>query len=89
MHGITMIFLFVIPMTAGALGNYLIPLMIGARDSEFPRMNAVSYWIYLSSGMFMYMALGGSSTQRRLVRLRALASKRFDPGNNIDFYGSA
>src|SRR5947209_11830139 len=42
MLGITMIFLFVIPMTTGALGNYLLPLMIAARDMTFPPMNAVS-----------------------------------------------
>src|SRR5437660_7277960 len=57
MHGITMIFLFVIPMTTGAFGNYLIPLMIGARDMAFPRMNAVSYWIFLGSGLFIYTGL--------------------------------
>src|SRR3954452_11165068 len=45
MHGLTMIFFFIIPMTTGAFGNYLIPLMIGARDMAFPRMNALSYWI--------------------------------------------
>jgi hypothetical protein len=42
-HGITMIFFFIIPMTTGAFGNYLLPLMIGARDMAFPRMNALSW----------------------------------------------
>src|SRR6266702_5745382 len=52
MHGITMIFLFVMPMSA-AFFNYLIPLMIGARDVAFPRLNAFSYWIFLFGGLFL------------------------------------
>jgi cytochrome c oxidase subunit 1/cytochrome c oxidase subunit I+III len=88
MHGITMIFLFVIPMTTGAFGNYLIPLMIGARDMAFPRMNAVSYWIFLGSGIFMYIALAsGHAPNAGWFDYVPLASRRFDPGMNIDFYG--
>jgi cytochrome c oxidase subunit I+III len=88
MHGITMIFLFVIPMTTGAFGNYLIPLMIGARDMAFPRMNAVSYWIFLCSGVFIYIGLAtGHAPNAGWFDYVPLASKQFDPGNNIDFYG--
>ncbi len=88
MHGITMIFLFVIPMTTGAFGNYLVPLMIGARDMAFPRLNALSYWIYLGSGLFMYAALAqGHAPNAGWFDYVPLASKQFDPGNNIDYYG--
>jgi cytochrome c oxidase subunit 1 len=52
-HGVTMIFLFVMPVAA-AFMNYLLPLMIGARDVAFPRMNALSYWIFLAGGLFTY-----------------------------------
>ncbi|HQA69284.1 MAG TPA: cbb3-type cytochrome c oxidase subunit I, partial [Aggregatilineales bacterium] len=44
MHGTTMIFLFAIPVLVG-VGNYIIPLQIGARDMAFPRLNALSYWL--------------------------------------------
>jgi cytochrome c oxidase subunit 1 len=61
MHGITMIFLFVMPMAA-AFFNYFIPLMIGARDVAFPRLNAYSYWVFLLGGLFIYSSfvLGGA-----------------------------
>ncbi len=52
MHAVTMIFLFIMPMLTG-LGNYVVPLMIGARDMAFPRMNAFGYWIVLFGGVFM------------------------------------
>ena len=61
MHGVTMIFLFVMPMSA-AFFNYFIPLMIGARDVAFPRLNAYSYWVFLLGGLFIYSSffLGGA-----------------------------
>jgi cytochrome c oxidase subunit 1 len=61
MHGVTMVFLVVMPMGV-ALMNYLIPLMIGARDVAFPRLNAFSYWVFLLGGLFLYssFALGGA-----------------------------
>ncbi len=52
MHGVTMIFLFVIPVLAG-FGNYIVPLMLGARDMAFPRMNAFAYWLLLFGGIFL------------------------------------
>lgn len=87
MHGITMIFLFVIPMSTGAFGNYLLPLMIGARDMAFPRLNALSYWIYLCSGIFIYIGLAsGHAPSAGWFDYVPLASKTYSPGPGIDFY---
>jgi cytochrome c oxidase subunit I+III len=87
MHGVTMIFLFVIPMSTGAFGNYLLPLMIGARDMAFPRMNALSFWIFAASGIFMYASVAlGDAPNAGWFDYVPLASKTFDPGKNIDFY---
>jgi len=63
MHGTTMIFLVVVPILAG-FANYLVPLMIGARDMAFPRLNAMTYWLFLFGGMVLllsFFAQGGAA----------------------------
>jgi cytochrome c oxidase subunit 1 len=64
MHGITMIFLFLIPSIPAVLGNFFIPMMVGARDVAFPRLNLLSWYVYMLGAMFVLMAmlLGGVDT---------------------------
>src|SRR5947209_14550297 len=54
-HGTTMIFLVVVPIFAG-FANYLVPLMIGARDVAFPRLNSLSYWLFFFGGVRLYLS---------------------------------
>ena len=87
MHGVTMIFFFVIPMTTGAFGNYLLPLMIGARDLAFPRANAFSFWTFVLSGIFVYVSLAiGKAPDAGWFDYVPLANRTYSPGPNIDFY---
>jgi cytochrome c oxidase subunit 1 len=64
MHGITMIFFFLIPSIPAVLGNFLVPMMIGARDLAFPRINLLSWYVYVVGGLFTLTAgvLGGVDT---------------------------
>jgi len=64
MHGIVMIFFFLIPSIPAVLGNFLIPMMIGARDLAFPRINLLSWYIYIVGGTFTIVAMmaGGVDT---------------------------
>jgi cytochrome c oxidase subunit 1 len=87
MHGTTMIFLVVVPVFAG-LANFLVPLMIGARDMAFPRLNAASYWFYLLGGIVLYASWfsGGGAARAGWYSYPPLSEKAFEPGNGQDFW---
>ncbi|HLI08915.1 MAG TPA: cytochrome c oxidase subunit I [Ktedonobacteraceae bacterium] len=94
MHGLTMIFLFVMPMTVG-IGNYIVPLMIGARDMAFPRLNAFGYWIVLFGGLFLTSSFlfnaapnDGWFAYAPLTELNSGCVKAYQctPGLNMDFW---
>ena len=78
MHGTTMIFLFVVPVLAG-FGNYLVPLMIGARDMAFPRLNALSFWLLLFGGIVFYMSLFFSRPQAGWTSYTPLSDDAYLP----------
>ena len=83
MHGTTMIFLFVVPMMAG-LANYFVPLMIGARDMAFPRLNALSYWLLLAGGIVFYASLFWNPPEAGWVSFLPLANSHFSPSGGED-----
>jgi cytochrome c oxidase subunit I len=86
MHGTTMIFLAVMPLNA-AFFNYLIPLMIGARDVAFPRLNALSYWIFLAGGLFLNASfLVGTPPDAGWFGYANLTTRPFSPGPAVDFW---
>ena len=87
MHGTTMIFLVVVPIWAG-LGNYLVPLMIGARDMAFPRLNALSYWLFLFGGIILYSSwfAAGGAPRAGWTGYTPLSEAAYTPGNGIDLW---
>ena len=86
MHGLSMVFLAIMPMGIG-FGNYFVPLLIGARDLAFPRLNAFGYWIYALGGIFIYSSffLGGAPDAGWFA-YAPLTSLSNNPGHGIDFY---
>jgi cytochrome c oxidase subunit 1 len=82
-HGTTMIFLFVVPMMAG-LGNYLVPLMIGARDMAFPKLNALSYWLLVAGGVVFYASLFFNAPEAGWTSYTPLSSAAYSPNGGID-----
>jgi cytochrome c oxidase subunit I len=86
MHGTTMIFLAVMPLSA-AFFNYMIPLLIGARDVAFPRLNALSYWIFLSGALFLNSSwLFGLAPDGGWFGYANLTTAQFSPRHTIDFW---
>ncbi|HEY8526527.1 MAG TPA: cytochrome c oxidase subunit I [Acidimicrobiales bacterium] len=86
MHGVTMIFLVVIPLGA-AFMNYLIPLQIGARDVAFPRLNAFSFWAFLFGGIMLNTSwFMGGGAEGGWFAYAPNTGVTFSPGHGMDFY---
>ena len=83
MHGSTMVFLFVVPVLAG-FANYLLPLMIGARDMAFPRLNALSYWLFLFGGIAFYASIFFTPPTAGWTSYAPLSDDAFLPDGGID-----
>jgi cytochrome c oxidase subunit 1 len=93
MHGTSMVFLVGMPIIIG-FGNYLIPLMVGARDMAFPRLNAWGFWMFLFGGLLLYFSFLGSSglygagtaPDVGWFAYVPLAGKAFSRGNATDYW---
>ena len=93
MHGTTMIFFVGMPILFG-FGNYLVPLMIGARDMAFPRLNAFSFWISAFAGFLLYFSYiggtglyaAGSAPDVGWFAYAPLTAKVFSPGHSTDYW---
>jgi cytochrome c oxidase subunit I len=86
-HGTTMVFLVVVPIFAG-FANYLVPLMIGARDVAFPRLNALSYWLFLFGGITLYLSFFAKygASRSSWYGYPPLSDKTFSPGHGQDLW---
>ena len=93
MHGTTMIFFVAMPLVFG-FGNYLVPLMIGARDMAFPRLNAFSFWMTALGGLLLYFSFlggdglygAGSAPDVGWFAYAPLTAKTFSVGHSTDFW---
>ncbi|HET6205214.1 MAG TPA: cytochrome c oxidase subunit I [Terracidiphilus sp.] len=96
MHGTTMVFLVGMPILFG-FGNYLVPLMIGARDMAFPRLNAFSFWISAFAGLLLYYSFiggvglsgAGSAPDVGWFAYAPLTERAFSPGHTMDYWAIA
>ncbi|MDP5181810.1 cytochrome c oxidase subunit I [Blastococcus sp. BMG 814] len=86
LHGVTMIFFFATPMLFG-FGNYLMPLMLGARDMAFPRLNAFGYWVFAAAGLLMTGSLlFGAAPNGGWFAYVPLNEEQYLPGVGMDVY---
>ncbi len=86
MHGTTMIFLFAMPLIIG-LANYLVPLQIGARDMAFPRLNALSYWLFAFSGILLYSSFAfGGALDTGWFSYAPLTEVAYSPHDGVSFW---
>jgi cytochrome c oxidase subunit 1 len=86
-HGTVMIFLVVVPILAG-FGNFLVPLMIGARDVAFPRLNAMSYWFFAFGGLTLFLSFfaSGGAAKCGWTCYAPLSSTQYTPGHGVDLW---
>jgi len=86
MHGTTMIFLVIMPMLIG-FGNYLVPLMIGARDMAFPRINALGFWLFVFGGLLLYYSfIGGGAPNAGWFSYAPLSERSFSSTSGQDYW---
>lgn len=86
MHGTTMVFLAVMPLNSG-FGNYILPLMLGARDMAFPRLNALGYWLFFFGGLLLYASfIFGGAPDAGWFGYAPLSERQFSPTNGVDFW---
>ena len=93
MHGTSMVFLVGMPIIAGLM-NYLVPLMIGARDMAFPRLNAFGYWMFLFGGLLLFfsylaapgLAGAGSAPDVGWFAYAPLTGRAFSRGHSTDYW---
>jgi cytochrome c oxidase subunit 1 len=93
MHGTTMVFLVGVPIVFG-FANYLVPLMVGARDLAFPRLNAFGFWAFLFGGLLLYFSFlggeglygAGSAPDVGWFAYAPLTGRAFSPGNSTDYW---
>ncbi len=93
MHGTTMVFLVGMPIIAGMM-NYLVPLMIGARDMAFPRLNAFGFWMFFFGGLMLYLSYlaapgitgAGSAPDVGWFAYSPLTARAFSRGHSTDYW---